>query len=254
MLKKYILMILLGLFSKNWGMEISKKQEQQEFYNIEAIITSTKTFEESIEKLKQLSLELENLIFVKKLIEILYAKSVDISIKSIAQALGAEIWLQEAIKREPAEKKLANAARKGDFKMVKTLVEKEKVDPNGSFLTFSPLCEAIKTCHLDIAEYLLEHGADVNRFSFGKIPLAEAIIPTPYPESVALLLKYRANPYIKDGNGKTVFDHIQKDINALQNPGETTIRGPNFNVLVLEKQQCYKKIIKLLVEKSYYVA
>jgi hypothetical protein len=74
--------------------------------------------------------------------------------------------------------KLLSAAKAGDLTQVQTLVAGGDVDINvvDSFQT-SPLMMAVDNRHLAVAEFLLQHGADVHLDNkFGYTPLMQAVM------------------------------------------------------------------------------
>ncbi len=85
--------------------------------------------------------------------------------------------------------KLLNAAKAGDMMQVKTLLETGDVDVNviDSFQT-SPLMMAVDNRHLAVAEYLLQHGADIQLDNkYGYTPLMQAVMRND-PKMVNMLL------------------------------------------------------------------
>ena len=89
----------------------------------------------------------------------------------------------------PHDYKLLNAAKAGDLTQVKTLLETGDVDINiiDSFQT-SPLMMAVDNRHLAVAEYLLQHGADIQLDNkYGYTPLMQAVMRND-PKMVNMLL------------------------------------------------------------------
>ncbi|HES76783.1 MAG TPA: ankyrin repeat domain-containing protein [bacterium] len=85
--------------------------------------------------------------------------------------------------------KLLNAAKAGDIMQVKTLLETGDVDVNviDSFQT-SPLMMAVDNKHLAVAEFLLQHGADIHLDNkYGYTPLMQAVMRND-PKMVNMLL------------------------------------------------------------------
>ncbi len=89
----------------------------------------------------------------------------------------------------PNDYKLLNAAKAGDLTQVKALVSTGDVDINviDSFQT-SPLMMAVGNKHLNVAEYLLQHGADIHLDNkYGYTPLMQAAMRND-PKMVSMLL------------------------------------------------------------------
>ena len=85
--------------------------------------------------------------------------------------------------------KLLNAAKAGDMTQVKALVGAGEVDINviDSFQT-SALMMAVDNRHLAVAEYLLQHGADIHLDNkYGYTPLMQAVMRND-PNMVNMLL------------------------------------------------------------------
>jgi len=142
----------------------------------------------------------------------------------------------------PNDYKLLNAAKAGDLTQVKTLVSAGDVDINviDSFQT-SPLMMAVDNKHLHVAEYLLQHGADIQLDNkYGYTPLMQAVMRndakmvnllldkgakidqknfytelTPLMmaadngslEMVELLMARKANLNLQDGRGRSALMH-----------------------------------------------
>ena len=85
--------------------------------------------------------------------------------------------------------KLLNAAKAGDLVQVKALVDAGEAEINviDSFQT-TPLMMAVDNRHLAVAEYLLQHGADIHLDNkYGYTPLMQAVMRND-PNMVKLLL------------------------------------------------------------------
>ncbi len=134
-----------------------------------------------------------------------------------------------------------NAALAGDLAKVKALV---KVN---SSLVFSqdtrngtPLHFAVEHNHLDVAQFLLSHNADVNAVDLGGwTPLHWAAFQG-YKDAAVLLLANNANVNAKDNNGRSplrlaaahdqasmvaVLLKHRADVNAKDNRGYTPLRS-----------------------------
>ncbi|MBI3852683.1 MAG: ankyrin repeat domain-containing protein [Verrucomicrobia bacterium] len=103
------------------------------------------------------------------------------------------------------------AAESGDLATVKGLLEKNpKLIGAKDWGNLTPLHLAVVHNHKDVAEFLLEHGANVNaRTSTGITPLHEAA-QNGNLEIVKLLLTYKANIRALDNQGWTPFDRAIK--------------------------------------------
>ena len=89
----------------------------------------------------------------------------------------------------PNDYKLLNAAKTGDLAQVKVLMSAGDVDANviDSFQN-SALLMAVDNRHREVAEYLLEHGADIQLDNkYGYTPLMQAVMRND-AKMVALLL------------------------------------------------------------------
>jgi ankyrin repeat protein len=78
----------------------------------------------------------------------------------------------------PNDYKLLNAAKSGDIAQVKALMDAGNVDANviDSFQN-SALMMAVDNKHLHVAEYLLQHGADIQLDNkYGYTPLMQAVM------------------------------------------------------------------------------
>lgn len=86
------------------------------------------------------------------------------------------------------------------------------MDPRG--WQRSPLFMAISGGHLELAQWLLENGANVNQQTkYGDTPL-NAMLGTPKPahwfEATELLLAHGADPMIPNADGDTSIDNARK--------------------------------------------
>ena len=72
------------------------------------------------------------------------------------------------VKKKLNESKLLGASRRGQFKIVKDVVESEKIDINvQSFFTGrTPIILSAINSHEGIVEYLMERGADIEKTDF----------------------------------------------------------------------------------------
>ena len=115
--------------------------------------------------------------------------------------------LKRGEKNGTAEQRLFFATVNNDLPEVKNLIEKLKAHVNardGKGLT--PL---MRTQNFSIASYLLEHGADVNaRDSNGNTVLMRSLKEWPNAELIGLYLQYKADPSIKNTDGRSALDII----------------------------------------------
>ncbi len=111
-----------------------------------------------------------------------------------------------------------NAARKGDLVKVKELVKQNpSLISTKDKMGNTPLHMAAANDHKDVAEFLLENGADVNArdSNGGFTPLDAALSSYHYKNMVVLLLEKGANVNAKADNGLTPLHEVamrgQKD-------------------------------------------
>ena len=84
------------------------------------------------------------------------------------------------------------------------------VDARSSGLDKTPLFQAAFENRIEIAQLLLDHGADVNAVdALGRNALREAILAK-HTEMVELLLQAGCNPRQKDTDGNTMADIAEK--------------------------------------------
>ncbi len=120
---------------------------------------------------------------------------------------GAQEWLT---KIRPQEEELFKAVQAEDLSKVKKLLA-QGVNPSArqDVLYRTALMNAINRNYLDIAQELLNKGADVNAQDIkGETALMRAI-NSGNASATKLLLDKGANPHIRDYNKKTALDHIQ---------------------------------------------
>jgi ankyrin repeat protein len=115
----------------------------------------------------------------------------------------------EILERE----QLHEAAYDGDLKKVKELVEKGfKVNVLDDDLSRTPLHCAVIEGYIEVAQYLLSVGADVNaqeKEKTGETPLGEVAANCSY-EMTELLIKAGANPTIPRWMGISALDRASK--------------------------------------------
>src|SRR5262249_44594816 len=88
----------------------------------------------------------------------------------------------------------------GLLEKVRTALEKARVEKKGPAELDNAIDEPLATKDF---EAILKSGVDVNNKKFGDTPLNKVISHKRRPEKVELLLKYGANPNIKNSEGKT---------------------------------------------------
>ena len=144
----------------------------------------------------------------------------------------------------PNDQKLVKAAEEGNLNEVKRLIE-AGVDIESETHGVTALKQATYECHVEIIDYLIKAGADVNnggsyydyrpirgavlcenveaielllkagadpnfRGSFTAVTVVTAMTYDNY-QAVDLLLRYGANPTIKAGNGDSVIELIKQE-------------------------------------------
>jgi len=115
---------------------------------------------------------------------------------------------------------LMNAARAGDSGFTTDLLDAgANVNFKEEFSEDTPLCRAILSNHWEVADILLQRGADPN-------VVCPVMKDTPFIMShknknfALYLLGFGANPYVKDSRGKLAADHLwdddeKEDFNAM---------------------------------------
>ena len=111
------------------------------------------------------------------------------------------------------QEKLHYAARNGNLAEVKRLVaEGQDLGLFDRDLSFTPLHYAASERHLEIARYLLEHGADANareEEKIGDTPLG-AVAATCSYEMAELLIGFGANPTIPGWMGLSALHRAEQ--------------------------------------------
>ncbi|HEY9880084.1 MAG TPA: ankyrin repeat domain-containing protein [Leptolyngbyaceae cyanobacterium] len=93
---------------------------------------------------------------------------------------------------------LMRAATKGNFEMVKLLLERGANANLAGDEGYTPLVEAVNQGSYEIVQYLLQHGANPNQLAAGRTPLMDAV-SSGRPDLVKLLLQHGANPNPQPG-------------------------------------------------------
>ncbi|MEC8554553.1 MAG: ankyrin repeat domain-containing protein [Planctomycetota bacterium] len=107
---------------------------------------------------------------------------------------------------------LTYAVRHGAAETVRLLLSVgADVEIRSSGRSKTPLFQAAYDNQLQIAEILVEHGADVNAVDmFGNNALREAIIGGENREMVRFLLQARCDPYHKNNDGESMAEIANK--------------------------------------------
>ena len=115
----------------------------------------------------------------------------------------------------PKEKRFLKAAEDGDFKKIKSIIDKEvnikslietKDKENNTALIL-----ASKFGYIEVVKILIENGADVNaKNNDNSTALIEAAISGNY-ETVKLLIENEADINIKNNDGKTALDFAEEN-------------------------------------------
>ena len=107
------------------------------------------------------------------------------------------------------EKPIHKAAHKGDLKKVKKIIDRHPNKINDQdVLDFTPLHLASGTGHIEMVEFLLNHGADIELENFiGDTPLLLAARYARYGkyETIKTLLEHGAKVNHKDENGRSAL-------------------------------------------------
>jgi hypothetical protein len=87
------------------------------------------------------------------------------------------------------------------------------IDPSFSTLLLNPFTDAVEQKYPKTAQYLLDHGANPNVLDSHFKPIFLKILSSfPVSFSENLIMKYGANPYLKDHRGQTIIDHIDASL------------------------------------------
>lgn len=174
--------------------------------------------------------------------------------KSTGQILSVNLVLPMTTPQEKVKNlDLIDYAAKGNLEKVKELLEKncdvDVVDSWGD----TPLHEAVRNNHKEIAKLLLEYKSDPNRKNrCGSTPLHRAVV-NHYTEIAKLLLMNNAKINTQDSYGDTPLhdavnkNHIEIIELLLHHGADVTIKNKkNETALDFAKEKNLTKIIKLL--------
>lgn len=106
---------------------------------------------------------------------------------------------------------LYRAVTQGTYEQVLELLEKGIYDINSAVNGDTMLYIAAQKGKTDIVELLLSYGADINRKNCVTIAPLLIAAENGHKDTVACLLKHRANPNIQCGSGRTCL-HFVKNI------------------------------------------
>eukprot|EP01083_Nonionella_stella_P204993 746886_1 len=139
--------------------------------------------------------------------------------QSVRQRL-RDLHIEEELDEEPnnfpeeAAPDVFSCAVYGEIDSLKTLIESESPfnninckDSYGSSL----LMEAARYGHLNIVEYLLGKGSDVDAINLSNQTALHFACGGGYDNVVTLLLERKANPDMKDVDGKTALHWASKN-------------------------------------------
>lgn len=134
---------------------------------------------------------------------------------SIFQALGMKseehfahsMTIEQEERQARIDIRLCHAARLGDLERTKSLLESEpdlvNIKDDEGFL---PLHWAARFNQLDVAEFLLQHGAEVDSRESHEMTSLHIAASSLSEEVAELLIKYGANLNALDNNGDSVLD------------------------------------------------
>lgn len=107
----------------------------------------------------------------------------------------------------PLDQKLFYAIKEQNIEKIKLLLDQgANVNAQNSRIKITPLETAIKANNAEIAELLLQHGADTTQLNWCKhTPLLQAVKKDNI-KIVELLLEYGADPDFKAHNGQQAID------------------------------------------------
>lgn len=108
--------------------------------------------------------------------------------------------------REQRNSRMLLYAECGNFNEVTVAIQNGIVDINyQDDLGYSLLIFAVSLNRVDIAEWLLEHGADVNARQWEGLTV---LMFAKTAAMVKLLAKYSSDPLLSSNHGKTAFDYM----------------------------------------------
>ncbi|MBN1185165.1 MAG: ankyrin repeat domain-containing protein [Bacteroidales bacterium] len=110
---------------------------------------------------------------------------------------------------------LQNAVKKGNIETVRRLIESKAVDLDEAQSTkkYFFLIDAVTNGNIEIIEYLIAHGVDINeKNSYGITPLSRAVNYSE-SEAIKILIRNGVNVNTKDDEGQTViFDARDRSV------------------------------------------
>ena len=111
------------------------------------------------------------------------------------------------MEEENFDQQLQSAACDGDYEAVVDLVENKGCNPSGFDFWQKPLALAASSGHVQVVDYLLQHGADVNGTDLnGDSALMSAVCHLGTLQIVQMLLENGADVNHRDAQNKSVLE------------------------------------------------
>ncbi|KAJ3278534.1 Ankyrin repeat domain-containing protein 39 [Borealophlyctis nickersoniae] len=109
------------------------------------------------------------------------------------------------------ERSLHGGAHRGDLERVRALLKKSNVDDRDT-VGYTALHYASRQGHQDVCKALMDAGADPNARTKGlqTTPLHRAALAD-HVAIISMLLKNRADPTLRDSDGRTALDLVKGD-------------------------------------------
>ncbi len=268
----FILLLSLSCYSINFAMQ---KQPLEAYFKylpqdlrtqlaphtIFSIIDDSKNWRQAAFKIDDLyrrgpSIPLfSDLEFTRLIIDYIQKKFTPRPLPSeIAKELtipGIKLW-QEAVEKE---KQLLEAAKEGNLSKVQDFIEKQGWDPNKYYAHNLPLEMAAAYGHLPFVQYLLEHGAQVDKRNIVDATALASAAGRGHKEIIKLLLDKGADVNAQDDVGNTalmsaaVVGHKEIVELLLERGADRTLKNYRGQTALDEARSARKEGVVTLLEQ-----